>query len=459
MTLIEILYNLVLQTQTQKRNVTMEKQTKTFIISGLITVVWASLSITLGIPWIVDIAGFTTMIPAILIVSGIAIIPGLAMSYVYGALSFDKREIINNDDVDVPISILVAAFNEESTIIKTLKSITNQIYDGEVEVIICNDGSTDKTAELVSDFIQQTKDSEYDLRLINIENNGGKAMALNRGLSESKYDTIVTVDADTRLHVGSLQSLVNTLINSKYNYQAVAGTVLVENTNTNFWTKLQHWDYMIGMPSVKRSQSAYNGTLVAQGAFSAYTKSSLELIGGWPRTVGEDIVLTWRLLNKSLNVGYDTDAVVFTNVPTTYKDFFNQRKRWSRGLIEAFKDSFSILFKRTYYSPYIWYNLLFPFLDFVLLFIFVPSVVMALFFQFYLIVSVITVLILPLALLLNTIIYYKQKHTMNQNGIDISENWLGLICFVFLFQIVQVPATLSGYFSEFFNLKKTWGTK
>ncbi|WP_262985009.1 glycosyltransferase [Sphingomonas daechungensis] len=62
-------------------------------------------------------------------------------------------------------------------------------------------------------------------------------------------------------------------------------------------------------------QSMYHGTLVAQGAFSLYRKSALEAVGGWPESVGEDIVMTWAMLAKGYRIGYAEDAIVFTDAP------------------------------------------------------------------------------------------------------------------------------------------------
>ena len=65
-----------------------------------------------------------------------------------------------------------------------------------------------------------------------------------------------------------------------------------------FVTRMQQWDYRLGINGVKRMQAAYNTALVAQGAFSAYWTSDLRAVGGWPDAIGEDIVLTWTMLGS-----------------------------------------------------------------------------------------------------------------------------------------------------------------
>ena len=78
--------------------------------------------------------------------------------------------------------------------------------------------------------------------------------------------------------------------------RAVAGTVVVRNSRTSWINKAQEWDYSHGIPAIKRVQSLFQGTLVAQGAFSLYDRALLRHRKGWPDCVGEDIVLTWAIL-------------------------------------------------------------------------------------------------------------------------------------------------------------------
>src|SRR4029078_13531218 len=77
---------------------------------------------------------------------------------------------------------------------------------------------------------------------------------------------------------------------------AVAGSVLVCNSRDNLLTKMQEWDYFLGIAAVKRVQGLYQSTLVAQGAFSLYRTERVREIGGWPDAIGEDIVVTLRLM-------------------------------------------------------------------------------------------------------------------------------------------------------------------
>jgi biofilm PGA synthesis N-glycosyltransferase PgaC len=237
---------------------------------------------------------------------------------------------------------------------------------------------------------------------------------------------------------------------------AVAGTVLARNSRTNWLTRLQEWEYYQGISVVKRIQSLFQGTLVAQGAFSIYETNALKAVGGWPNTVGEDIVLTWSFIAAGWRVSYAENAFAFTNVPVDYGSYYSQRKRWSRGLIEAFKNHPVMLFKPRMNSAFVYFNFLFPYIDAAFLFGFVPGVILALFFDNYAIVGVMTLFLLPLAFMINIIMYLKQTSIFEKYGLKVRKNIFGLLGYMFLYQLLLSPASLMGYLSELINTRKEW---
>jgi len=428
-----------------------------YIFSLLFSTFWVFVSVYLSYPWVCEIAQYIGFFLSWSMVLGISLIPGLALSFVGISLYLDSRPKYKLEKKDLPpISILIAAYNEEKTIYQTLHSIYTQRYPSEFEVIIVSDGSKDKTVENIEKF--QKNNNVKNIIVIDNEQNKGKALVLNQGLEYCNNELIVCVDADSTLHDKALEKIIFTMVGSDENYGAVAGTILCKNYKDTFMAKLQYWDYLVGISSVKRIQSMYQGTLVAQGAFSVYKKSILKEIGGWPDKIGEDIVLTWNILSKDHKVGHAENAICFTNVPETYKAFYNQRKRWSRGLIEAFFSQPKLLFKNRKSTFFIWYNLFFPFIDFIFLFVFFPGVIAALFFKFYLIAGIMTLLQLPLAIMYNFTIYFIQKNSLKEEGLSIPTGmWSTSVIYILIYQLIMTPATLDGYLSELLNKKKTWG--
>lgn len=423
-----------------------------FALALTIALAWAVFSYEIARQWISDLSTLVGAPLAVLIIVGVAILPGFMNAFLVTGLLIDlrprRRPISHYPD----ITILVAAYNEEDSIVSTLESIALQVYAGQIEVIVINDGSTDGTMEKLSSI------SYPWLQVIDLPKNAGKANALNEGLKRATFALTITLDADSYLYANALPNLVGRFLGDPDNTGAVAGAVLVRNSRLNIVTKIQEWDYFHGIAAVKRLQSLFQGTLVAQGAFSIYRTDILREVGGWPECVGEDIVLTWAILERGYRVGYCEDACSFTNVPVTFKQFIGQRQRWSRGLIEAFKHHWPLLFHFRMITIFIWWNLLFPFLDFIYTFCFVPGLVLAL-FGYYWLAGPMTLLLLPLAMLVNYIMYFIQSRMFTEQGLIVRKNPISFMFYALFYGIILQPACLLGYLSEIVGKRKSWGTK
>jgi poly-beta-1,6-N-acetyl-D-glucosamine synthase len=386
---------------------------------------------------------------SIVIVIFIAIIPGYLNIMLLASLYFYKYEPARIKPSEFPpITVLIAAYNEEDNVFELLRGLKHQTYPSPVEILVIDDGSIDRTVERLE------KANLPNLRIIHAQH-GGKAAALNRGLQECKNDIIVTIDADTFLHRRALRSIVARLV-SRDDYAAVAGDVLVKNERMSRLARLQAWDYMLGIASVKRQQSMFHGTLVAQGAFSAFRKKAVMDLKGWRDCIGEDIVLTWGLLKAGWNIGYEPKAFAFTNVPLEFKHLTRQRERWARGMIEGFKEHIDILWIRRDFSTYfIALDLLFPLIDLFYTFVFLPGLILALFGHFY-IVGLFTLFVIPINICVILIMIEKQKRFLRYAGLKFRENSLGLSVYIVLYQFLMSPTCVKGYFQEFFSLKRKW---
>jgi biofilm PGA synthesis N-glycosyltransferase PgaC len=425
-----------------------------YITALIYSFIWFLFSLLFAIPWIVEISKFVPIWIAWFVITGMALIPGIAMSFINISLLMDKRPKYT-ELIEYPkISIIVAAYNEQESIENTLISILEQDYNNIINIIVANDGSTDNTKNIVLNFIN--KNSVENIRIVDSKYNIGKANVLNLALKEIIDEYVITLDADSELHPNSLKSIVNSMINKDKTYAAVAGTILCKNYNESFIAKLQDWDYLLGISAVKRIQSMYKGTLVAQGAFSIYRRYVLEEVGGWPDKIGEDIVLSWAILNKGYYIDHSEEAVCWTNVPITYKVFYLQRKRWSRGLIEAFRQYPNLLLKKEMYIFFIWYNLMFPYIDIMFIFFFIPGILAAIFFKFYLLAGSITLYLLPMTFLYSFIIFNIQKKELNKLKISMINKNVNYILYMFLYQFIMTPATLAGYISEILKTKRVW---
>ena len=375
--------------------------------------------------WIEELSVVCGSTLAHLIIYGIAVIPGFMNAFLVASLMLDRRPHFREATLHhtlPPITILVAAYNEANSILGTLESIDRQAYPGHLHVIVVNDGSTDNTLELLHSV-------QYPwLQVLDMQRNVGKARALTSALQHVHTALTLTVDGDSYLYKNALANLVRRYLSDPENTRAVAGAVLVRNSRVNLVTRIQEWDYFHGIAAIKRLQSLYQGTLVAQGAFSLYDTQMLRELRGWPHTVGEDIVLTWGILKAGHRVGFAENACLFTNAPETWTQFIRQRQRWSRGLVEAFKAHWSLLFKPRMTTLFIWWNLLFPYMDLVYTLAFIPGLVLAL-FGIYWIAGPMTLLVLPLAILVNYLMFRIQSKMFQEQGLKVRKNphWVCLL--------------------------------
>jgi biofilm PGA synthesis N-glycosyltransferase PgaC len=423
-----------------------------FALAFALSIAWTALSTVLSLPWLHDLASLAGWPLAIFVVAGIALLPGMMNAFLVASLLLDRRPP-RQSLVEYPgISILVAAYNEESSIADTLRSLALQDYPGEFEVIVVDDGSRDATAAIVA------ANAHPWLRLLRQPRNMGKAAALNRGLAESKHDLVVTLDADSYLYGNALQRLVERYFSDPATTRAVAGTMLARNSRNNWVTRAQEWDYFHGIAAIKRVQSLFHGTMVAQGAFSIYDRQALLDVGGWRDCVGEDIVLTWALLERGWRVGHAEDACCFTNVPDRLRQFVRQRQRWSRGMMEAFRQHPRILLTPRMSTLFVWWNLLFPWLDLAYTLFFIPGVILAC-FGIYWIAGPLTLALLPMALLMNYVMYRIGMRMFTAQGLRVRKNVGGFVLYAFVYSLILQPASVAGHFSELLGLRKTWGSK
>jgi len=431
-----------------------------FGIALFIALAWMMFSIIVSRPWMESLSEVTHPLFALFAISFIAYVPGFMNAFLVASLLLDRRPRRRKPNSYPGVTILIAAYQEEKAIADTLATIAAEDYRGPLEVLVLNDGSTDRTTEIAQQTIAGFDlPANRQIRLIDYQKNRGKAAVLNSGLREARHDLIVTIDGDSRLNPDALTDIVERLLSDPPGTQAVAGAILVRNSRENLITGAQEWDYFHGIAAVKRMQSMYHGTLVAQGAFSIYRKQALIDVGGWPECVGEDIVLSWALLNRGDRIGYAEDAIAWTNAPNTYKQFAKQRHRWSRGMIEALNHHETLLFKPRLTMMFIWWNLLFIPLDLAYTFLFLPGVLAAIFFQIYWIAGPMTLAVLPLAGLWNIIIYRTQSKMFNAQGLKVRHNPFGFIFYLFFYTLMMQPICVWGYASEIAGRRKNWGTK
>ncbi len=225
------------------------------------------------------------------------------------------------------VTVLIPCFNEEKVIVNSVGQILASNWS-QMEVIVLDDGSKDRTAALVMEAFKD----HPQVRLMSFEN-GGKALALNRGLVEAKGDIIVALDADTLFAPEALGRLARWFVDPQIG--AVAGNALVGN-RLNLITRWQALEYVTAQNLERRALAALGAVTVVPGAVGAWRKSALIDLGGYPpNTLAEDQDLTIAVQRAGWDVAFDPDARAYTEAPDTVAGLLKQRFRWSFGTLQC----------------------------------------------------------------------------------------------------------------------------
>lgn len=277
-------------------------------------------------------------------------------------------------DLAPPIALLAPAYNEELTIVDSVRSMLSLEYPS-FEIIVINDGSKDATLERLKE--------EYDLeplhrafplsiqhqpikaiyrstrapKLIVIDKeNGGKADALNAGINVSRAPVFCSMDADSILEADSLIRAVRPFVDDPSRVIAVGGTVRLANgceiengrvlkirMPRNPLALFQIVEYLRAFLMARLAWSKLGALTIISGAFGLFRRNSVIAVGGYSRgTVGEDMELViklhkhYRREKKPYRIAYVPEPVCWTEAPESLKVLGRQRSRWHRGSLETF---------------------------------------------------------------------------------------------------------------------------
>jgi cellulose synthase/poly-beta-1,6-N-acetylglucosamine synthase-like glycosyltransferase len=294
-------------------------------------------------------------------------------------------ETIAGSELSLPVSIIVPAFDEEKVIVASVRSLLGAHYP-RFEVVIVNDGSSDGTLEElrrafalvpVSRVPRARLDTRPvrgvwvgadDPRVVLVDkDNGGKADALNAGLSYARYPLFCAVDSDTMLDPDALPRLV-WHFQARPETVACGGIVRIVNgssvdgarvtsvrTPSSLVVCLQIVEYLRAFLVGRTGWSRLGMLLIVSGAFGMFRREAVIAAGGYATdTVGEDVELVVRLhrrhreLGEPYRVAFVADPVCWTEAPGSLRALARQRDRWQRGLLETLSRHRGMIGRRRY---------------------------------------------------------------------------------------------------------------
>ena len=298
--------------------------------------------------------------------------------------SDDYHSYVDSDNL-LPISLIIPAYNEQENIVQNVKSLMTINYPM-FEIIVVNDGSTDKTGELLVQAFHVHKietsiryqiptekieavyySREYPNLLYVQKKNGGKSDALNAGINISRYPLFTCLDADSRIEKDALLRLSMEFI--KDSRTVVAGG-LVRIANGSKIVNGELKGFSMPKKLIERFQiveyyrsflmgrvfwSASNSLLIVSGAFGLFRKQTVIDVGGYKRnTIGEDMEIVVRIHRymrkhrKKYKVKFNEFSICWTQGPMSVQDIRSQRRRWQIGLMDTLISHIGMTFNPFY---------------------------------------------------------------------------------------------------------------
>jgi biofilm PGA synthesis N-glycosyltransferase PgaC len=232
-----------------------------------------------------------------------------------------------------PISILVPCYNEGENAEETLSNAAAVDYP-EFEVIAINDGSRDNTAEVLDRLAARIP----ALKVVHLAQNQGKATALNTGALLARHELLVCIDGDALLDPHTLRWIARAF--RRGDVGGLAGNPRIRN-RTSLLGRLQVGEFASIIGLIRRAQTMYGRLFTVSGVICAFRKRALHDAGWWsPRTITDDIDVTWRVQLAGWRVIFEPNAIVWILMPETLRGLWRQRLRWAEGGVQMMQAFF-----------------------------------------------------------------------------------------------------------------------
>ena len=286
------------------------------------------------------------------------------------------------------VSIIAGAYNEENVIVDSIESFLRQDYP-KFEVVIVNDGSTDQTLERMiehfaleeqpSDYVERIRTKPYrrtfrskleqyrQLTVVDKENGGTKADAINAGLNVAKYPWFINTDIDCVLSHDAVMQCVSAAIGQS-GVIAVSGAMAMNNgcrieegeilerhvphTPSPLF---QSVEYLRSFAVGKMAWGRINAMPNVSGGYGLFNTEVCINAGGYDgSSFAEDMDMLIRMIRYCCDNGRDyrvlqiPETCCWTQGPPNIRQLYKQRTRWGRGLIETLSVHSGMIFNKRY---------------------------------------------------------------------------------------------------------------
>lgn len=236
-----------------------------------------------------------------------------------------------------PVSIVIPCHNEADVIEETINYLSHQRYPN-YEIIAVNDGSTDNTLEI----LRRLAAGNDKIRILNLEQNQGKAVGLTSAAMLSANEYLVTIDSDALLAPEAITWMMWHFLNGP-RVGAVTGNPRIR-TRSTLLGKIQVGEFSAIVGMIKRTQRVYGCIFTVSGVVAGFRKSALHRVGYWSNDmITEDIDISWKLQLDHWDIRFEPNALCWILMPETLVGLWQQRLRWAQGGSEVLLRYFSRL--------------------------------------------------------------------------------------------------------------------
>lgn len=323
------------------------------------------------------IAGLASVVDAVSAFPALALFLALVLAEVVylglaaGAVAFQRRDAMARAGPQLPrVSCIVTCYSEGELVQRTIASLLDQDYPGEIEILPVVDGAARNRETLAAANAMQPACEALPGRRLHVIPKwvrGGRASSLNAGLAIARGVVVMALDGDTSFDRDMVSRLLRHV--RMPGVVAVAGTLRVRNWRRNLLTRLQGLDYLLFRHLVRAGLGVLNVVNNIPGAHGAFRRDVLRAAGGWDNGSAEDVDLCHRIKCRfghrpGWRIAVAPDVISHTDVPDEWGAFLRQRLRWEGDPVYLFlrkhgrSMSPSLLGWRNYLFS-VWYGIVF----------------------------------------------------------------------------------------------------
>jgi len=427
-----------------RRYVTVQSK---FLIAQCAAIGWTVVTIVVTLAFLRGLSGLVPWPYAVLLLAAVVYVPAYFAAFDCCALIIDDPPPLKVVRPNTPVTIVMSAGDRKTELIASLAYLAAQDYDGPVRVVLVDSGPADPAdADLITEARRAALRLAIELDVVPALDRD-LAGARNAGLAAVMTQLLVTVEPGAYLHPSAVRLLVGRLLSSPPETAAVSGHALLRNREDGRFAETLAADLALQTHELQRVHGLFQGPLVAEASCSVFRTDAVRAVNGWPAGAAQDVVLSWRFLERGWRMYHETLALVFTTASVTFFSAARRRARATWGLLAAMRES-SIGRLRFPYSRFLAAgDATVPVRDLVFTVGWVQAVVFMLFGQFSL-VGWYLLLVLPLSLGAQGIVRRYHREVLDEAGLTVRREGIARASGLLMVQAVQAPIAVWAYLKE-----------